>query len=154
MSTFLDNLTVEQAERIVGSNLVIDPSFIGSNVAVTAGVVTEDLVDENDPTRVYGIVNLRLCTAEQEAKAIQFLEEGDLPNAIRQNMSFSIRPEDFGKFARGINYIASIGTAINREGDEVVVVTGLANAPVVRPRPSKFALRKKAEAKPVAEPAK
>lgn len=150
MSTFLDNLTVEQAERIIASNVVIDQSYVGSNVAVTAGMVTENLVDQEDPSRIYGIVNLRLCTNVQEANAEAFLAEGDLANAIRQNLTFSIREADFGKFARGMNYIASVGTAINREGDEIIVVTGLANAPVVRPRPSKFALRKKAQ-EPVAQ---
>lgn len=151
MSTFLDNLTAEQAEKIIATNQVIDANFIGANVAVTAGVVTENLTDPEDATRIFGIVNLKLCTEAQETKAMQFLEEGDLPNAIRQNLTFSLREQDFGKFARGINYTASIGTAINKEGEEIIVVTGLKEAVVVRPRPSKFALRKRAEATPKVE---
>lgn len=149
MSTFLDTLTVEQAERIISSNMIIGMTDVGANVSVTAGNVTENLVDAENPERVYGIVNLRLATEQQEADAIAYLDEGDLANAIRQNLTFSIRPEDFGKFARGINYVASIGLVTNRNNESVIAVTGLTQAPVSRPRPSKLTLRKRAQAEPV-----
>lgn len=93
----------------------------------------------------YGIVNLRLQTAEQQEQSEALMEAGDFAGATNNTLNFRILPDDFGKFTRGAMAVVTVAFVDSvRQGKEVLAITSMRPQEAVKANVGRFADRKKA----------